>query len=110
MDVNGEFVNLATSHKFITQGGDLSGKCLQTWEVSSSWQGRAALLPRLAGRSGEDTYGSLGFLVPWAAGTAVLLDACVGLTCPLLEAKATQEPLQRLNEPPLSFKECDQRV
>lgn len=44
------------------------------------------------------------------AGTVELVDARAGLTCPVLGAKATQEPLHGLNEPPLSAKECDQSL
>lgn len=57
MDVNSKFFSLATSHKLITQGSDLSGMRLQTWVPSghmapgpvsagcSSWQGRALCCP-----------------------------------------------------------------
>lgn len=57
---------------------------------------------------GPDAYGSRfwGLL----AGTGELVDARAGLTCPVLGAKATQEPLHGLDEPPLSSKDCDQRV
>lgn len=53
--------SLATRHQFITWRGGLSEMYFLTWDTSrgkapdmsahpSSWQGRAALLPRLAGQ------------------------------------------------------------
>lgn len=67
-----------------------------------------ALPPRLAGCRGKDAYGLVSGALH--AGTVELVDARAGLACPVLGAKATQEPLHGLNEPPLSSKECDPRV